>query len=87
MEEDSEDRAGGKAKYIELVIVRKIVEWKTTGAVTIPKWWLRQAEARLNKRVEFVLMRITPERIVLEPVVDEELIHKLYPRSGGQEEQ
>ncbi|ACL11448.1 hypothetical protein DKAM_1122 [Desulfurococcus amylolyticus 1221n] len=64
----------------EVVLVRRVYKFADSTAITLPAFWLRQVEAFSGRRLEYVLVRASRGRLIVEPVFDEELIKKLYYR-------
>ena len=68
----------------EVLIVRSLVDWSGAKAITIPKFWLRTISAREGRELRYVLLRVSGDRIVVEPLFDEELAKKLSGRKRGE---
>ena len=66
----------------EVVVAKRLVDWRTSRLVTIPMLWIRSVEASSGKRLEYVLLRIKGAQIVIEPLFDEELAKKLLDTRG-----
>ncbi len=61
-----------------IIYVRKIQEWKSSYIVSIPKAWLRSLQHITGKKIQYLVMKVDPQKIIVEPLLDESLVQKLY---------
>ncbi len=64
----------------EFIFVRKIGRNNNARIVVLPSAWIKYVTAKYYKEPQYVVMKISGTRIVIEPTYDEALIEKLSYR-------
>ncbi len=67
----------------ELITIRKVAKWKTARVVALPMFWIKSLRTVYGRDPEYVLLKISGSRIILEPIYDRESIQKIITKEGG----